>query len=364
MPFWGIVLDVLPSLQFTEYHKFLVSAGGLSVGLSAALPLFLLRNQKILELKAEDVAKLNSASQKALSLQQGQILWLLETWPLISGSLMIVGLVLILHGAIVWRGRQAILNSREDAEIKRINAEEQKFLQEAASFMRAHQISVDEKIDSAEEELREAESGSLDALESAERQQADKLVAGEEPSERATGPDVIVKLLETNPRRVSGVLDYFATEEQLIEKLSEQFGGKVEVARGVRFKKLEVDAVFTSLTSALPSLILEVKALSGSRRSVQEKCSSSMDLADRASLSAWKMTGKMFRPVVVFVLPDGMTEVARMHARTAIDEILNAREKMAVPPITVIAVQRKNIDRLAIDPGWLALPNHFFHWHE
>ncbi|MFI7649742.1 hypothetical protein ACIBTZ_27215 [Micromonospora sp. NPDC049460] len=352
---------MLPSLQFTEYHKFLVSVGGLSVGLAAALPIFLLRTQKVPTIKAEDIGKLDPASQKALALQQEQTLWLLKVWPIISALLLVVGLVLVWRGATIWRKRQRVLNSREDAEIKRIAAEESKLTQEAASFMRAHQLSPDEQARVAEEKIEE--DGELLAVPVGSELQEAEPSAVPHPRPASNVDASWTESLEIPadaPSNVRGLLTYLVNQNRLLDRLARPFQGQVDVARGVRLGRAEMDAVFTSSHPQLPSLVVEVKTLRSA--GAKQSAWSGILAADEAKATAEREVKREFRPVVVYLLPDTDTDSKRFYV--AIGEALRQRAIISTSPLTVIAVQARDILRLSVDPSWLQTDTPYFHWQE
>ncbi|MFI9638968.1 hypothetical protein ACIG87_02710 [Micromonospora sp. NPDC051925] len=355
--------DVLPSLQFTEYHKFLVSVGGLSMGLATALPLFLLKSQKVLTVKTEDLVKLDPASRKALVLQEEQILWLLKAWPVISAVLLFLGLGLVLRGAAVWRNRQGILDDRESAEIKRINAEEHKLTQEAASYIRSHQMPIEQKVMSVEQKLhagnddRPPPSDAKLTTDHGDPEARKGIVA----SNTSGGWVDSLHIPSNTPPGVKSVIDFFVTEEQIFERLAMPYS-KVEIAHGVRFGDEEADAIFTSFDELLPNLIVGVRSLKAfSAGAALFEAEVAFRGQDKVKDSAEGKVRRPFRSVIVFLLSNASV---RDKVKEAVNTALLERAKQSKPPLTVIAVKPGEVSRLSIDPKWLRAGGSYLHWHE
>jgi hypothetical protein len=168
VPSLGNLIAVLPGLQFTDFHKFLVSAGGLALAAGLALPIFLLRTQKTVAVSTKQLAELSEPARQATGVQQEQLLWLIQAWPWVSGFLVLTGVLLTAFGAAKWHKRQVVLNQKEQEEIKKIIAEQEKAKQESIAIARGNietpkesEIALEEKIAESVPALTDATSDDL-----------------------------------------------------------------------------------------------------------------------------------------------------------------------------------------------------------
>ncbi|MEH0821505.1 MULTISPECIES: TipAS antibiotic-recognition domain-containing protein [unclassified Micromonospora] len=367
------MLHVLPGLQFTEFHKFLVSAGGLSLGLSAALPVFLMKSQKATTMRADDVAKMDPASREALTIQQGHLLMTLKIWPYISGSLLILGLALVVYGGVKWRQRQRVLDNREDEEIQRIKAEKEKLVQEAASFMRAHQLPVDEQVQALEKELEQEleEDGTTDpeipgpSGKTSDAEETARDVKERMPSQREPeGSSWVssIRIPEDAPKTVQGVLRHYITQERAIERVKLMFNGKVEVAREVQIGPRRVDAVLTSLDPSLPNLVVDIDIVSGPINKIREKIAHAMRSASEVSYEAERRLNNHFHPLVMLVVPSDIGAKTRDLIRIIVKDDLAFTLREIGLPLTVLVVDADKLESLVVDPSWARASEPMLHW--
>ncbi|QDY10227.1 hypothetical protein FJK98_26330 [Micromonospora sp. HM134] len=348
---------MLPSLQFTEFHKFLVSAGGLSMGTAAALPVFLIKTQKASLVKNNEVSDLSPTSKGALEIQQNQMLWLLKSWPFISGTLMLAGMLLLIFGAAIWKRRQDVLNEREASEIRRTNAEEEKLRQESAALLRAHREPLEEQLQAVEEKAREVEQISERGPEQ-EAQPPDNSDLNKEAreSERAaTSAEFWLDSFEIPsgaPKNVANVLNYLRIEERAIERIGNMYKGDVDVSRQVRLGDARVDATFTSLSSDLPNLVVDVKYLSGSFHQIRSKVEEAVLEASSNSRAVTEVSKSIFRPVIIFVTPPTKDSDARYIVDNVLEQVLDDMREIERPPLTVIISRMDSLERLTVDPSW------------
>lgn len=105
--------DVLSAvkLDFSSFYKFVSSVGLLLIAAAVALPWFVLKS-------AVPDPPVKSAAAKvvdaAIDLRAEHYAFIMNAYPWISGSLLLLGLILTGYGLIAWRSRQKAHDSDED----------------------------------------------------------------------------------------------------------------------------------------------------------------------------------------------------------------------------------------------------------
>ncbi|MEV6691287.1 hypothetical protein AB0M35_07440 [Micromonospora sp. NPDC051196] len=316
---------MLPGLQFTDFHKFLVSVGGLSLASGIALPLLLLRSQKALLVSEKDISLLAPSAAKAVRSQQDQLAWLIRYWPIVSVVLVVLGASLVVKGAIMWKRRQDRLNERDDAEIDRVKAEREKFHQETLLLARQHQespsqadVSLEEK---AAESVGEENSEGRPSVPAADDD--DGTSAGPSqpsvPEQRADEETASKKQLRAMTLQVEA-------EELVLRKVRSLYRGHLDMVRDVRIGNVRADALAMSRSPDMPSLILDIRTvlvrpdwLTHFRRRFQESLRWMSQVKD---VAATELHADV-KPVVLFVFNQNPSEKTVLSVRRLISRLLD-----------------------------------------
>lgn len=227
---------MLPALQYTDFHKFLVSVGGVLCGLAIAVPVLLLRSQSALNTSERQLAELTPAARRAVRAQQGQIAWLVHAWPYCSVLLLTAGLTFVVAGAVMWRRRQARVDDREAAELSKIQAEDSKTRQEVLMLLRESQ--------------EVAEPGDVDERPATVDTASEPLATVYREPVAATEPSP-----ERSPYQMVG--------QSVVTAFAQAFAGRVDIVTNVRAGYLEVDAALLAKDArAFPNLVVNVTLVS------------------------------------------------------------------------------------------------------
>jgi hypothetical protein len=116
-------INVLGSIQYTAFYKFIVSLGLVLVGLGLAMPWLLLNESFDLLVRRSDLERLTPLAQETIRHRQAIVhaSSLLAPWA--SIALVLAGLILIIFGVERWRRRQDIMDRTEDISLEKIRAE-------------------------------------------------------------------------------------------------------------------------------------------------------------------------------------------------------------------------------------------------
>jgi hypothetical protein len=342
---------VLPSLQFTDFHKFLVSVGGLACVAAGALPLLLLRTQKTVSVTTKQLGELTEDARSATEVQQSQLLWLLHVWPWISAGLLLVGVALVLVGAVIWRRRQDVLNSKDDAEIKKIDAEREKAYQESVALSKSNRETLKETELALEEKAAESESNYNSAAESMDEE------AKPAPTSGATlaALQTILSASEALPPEARGLIRVLSNNELLLQAFEREFPD-ADIVRNVRIGKERADFVVTTRIDSMPSLIVDVsrlpRGLVESRKILERR----REWADQIAVMAPSLIKREVRPVVVLVASDEMHPEKVSALSRLITEIL--REDDAThAAMSVILIANSALEKKYPILGMSSAPN-------
>ncbi|MFF0824971.1 hypothetical protein ACFYUR_31745 [Micromonospora haikouensis] len=317
---------MLPGLQFTDFHKFLVSVGGLFLASGIALPLVLLRSQKALLVPEKEMSLLVPSAARAVRSQQDQLTWLIRFWPFVSAALVVLGAFFIVKGAIMWKHRQDRLNERDDAEIDRVKAEREKFHQETLTLARQHQESPIQADASLEEKAAESAEGepSDDRTVGSEASSGDETPEGSShssvPEQRADDEMTI------SQKQLRAMALQVEAEELILRKFRSLYRGNLDLVRDVRIAGLRADSLVMSRVPNAPNLILDVRTVSvrpnwvpNLRRRLQESLRwiSQVKVAAAAELHA------DVKPLVLFVFDQNPSEKTVLSVRRMISRLLD-----------------------------------------
>ncbi|MEU4564886.1 hypothetical protein AB0F72_41450 [Actinoplanes sp. NPDC023936] len=350
---------VLPSLQFTDFHKFLVSAGGLSVAAAVGLPL-VMRTQKLNLTSAKDVTALPPQTQDALELQQQQSLILLKAWPYASGFLLALGITLVLIGGISWRNRQKVINDRESAEIDKIRAEREKAYQETVAIIRSHKEDLDETAQSLEEKV--IDSQSTEELSSSEAASA----VGPKP--RTNSSDVAVSetpdsalqktILELDPESsatVKGMVRFIKAQQEAIHRFIDLWGGEnIDIVRDVRIRGGgRADFVVTSRLDHIPGIVADIRTYSEgmSPRVASEIVSKWLRRAFETTALEYNAP---LRPVSVLIFPDATPRTSMIKVLQTLNYTLRGEDGLGGMECTVILSRESDLANAKFETDWFS----------
>ncbi|MEE6260968.1 hypothetical protein [Plantactinospora sonchi] len=275
---------MLPGLQYTDFHKFLVSVGGLLSVVGLALPVFLLRNQPTLLIADHQLGQATPEAQQAVRSQQDQLAFLILSWPWISIGLIVVGLLLVALGARSWRKQQTRSDSREQAEISKLLAEGEKAHQETLALVSANQASPKELAEQDAERELAAESPADIALTSA-------------PTQIASDSDISAAPITIINRRSSDN----AVRRAIITSTERWFEGKGTAVPNVKLGggRYATRALVSAVDYA-PNLLLEIRYVDPSiPRRLSEAVQELAGWGIAAANSAHGMFKSQFIPVAV-----------------------------------------------------------------
>ena len=237
----GVVsLGVLPGLQYTDFHKFLVSIGGLLTGAGFALPIFLLKSQTALLITNEQLGKATPEAAKAIRSQQGQVAFLVAAWPWLSLTLICAGSTLIFVGARAWKKQQQRIENREAAELSKIKAEGEKAQQETLALVQAQKATPQDIAEKREAEIEQP------------------IDNGEAITQEDSAPNNGAPVSRTSPRETA-----IAFENNVLTRIAEHFGPAMELVTEVKLGPGSIaDAVLVSKVAELPNILVEVRHVS------------------------------------------------------------------------------------------------------
>ncbi|WP_433288323.1 hypothetical protein [Micromonospora sp. CA-244673] len=285
---------MLPSLQYTDFHKFLVSVGGVISGVGVGIPVLLLRNQSTLKIPQKEFLQLNAEAREAIRAQQIQVAFMLHYWPYVSAALLMVGLSFIVWGAVLWRRQQSRTDTREVAELAKIEAEREKTYQETLVLLRDHQAPP-----RIEEQLQEEN----EVTESATEDDAPLPVDSVEAPRRASDPDVAPPAQRGNRPAFPSLytLTQKATQDVIYAFVS-TYGNELDIVPEIRIGATRVDAAVTSRNPGMSNLLLDVKVVRPQRTSVRNRVDDAIAWALRVRRAAKMELKQPFLPVVFFVV--------------------------------------------------------------
>jgi hypothetical protein len=199
-------------VEYSDYYKFVVSAGIALIIVALALPWAFLREPFDL---AFDTAKMSSITPqaKALILQrQGSLLWIWRFIPWITGCLLVTGAYSTGIGLWKWRARQLVRDRAENAATAK-----------------------------AERELQ-----SITPEQNSERVRADAETAAPEETETET-----VAIVDRHTR----------IEDQLSQRIVQCFGDLYDVRINQRLGAAEYDVVLRSRTTGQADVLIDWKLI-------------------------------------------------------------------------------------------------------
>jgi hypothetical protein len=341
---------VLPSLQFTDFHKFLVSVGGLACVAAGALPIFLLRTQKTVSVTTKQLTELSPDARTATEIQQAQVLWLLNSWPVISAALLAGGIALIIIGAVIWKRRQDVLNSKEAAEIRKIDAESEKAQQESVALSRANQetpketeVALEEKateVGDAQLEGEILEAGTLTTSES----RAETVRPAPTAGAALSALQAILAASEDLAPEARGLIKLLSSQELTLQAIEREFPD-ADIVRNVRIIKDRADFVVTTKHQSMPGIVVDVTRLPPGITASLDIYDRRRDWADRITLQAPSILKINIRPVVVLIISESMhptkaRELPRMLGeRVTMDDDLHAAASVIL--ITNAALEKR-----------------------
>lgn len=311
---------MLPTLQYTDFHKFLVSVGGLSCGIGVAFPFVLLRNQSVFKITSRQLAELTPEGQKATRIQQQQIEFLLHAWPYISAFMLLLGLGLVVWGAARWKQQQSRADSREAAEVAKLEAEREKTYQETLVLLREHQAPAD-----VADSIRE-EKASAVAINDG--------VVGNSQSQDSGGYPQAERELEPRNRAHSRItlnaaaLDTRLAEEAILKNLKLAYGGRVDIVTDVRIGNAFADAAVTSPSNEIPNLLIDIRAVT-SAALVRVRVDEAIAWSARVSRAAKRDLGKTFIPTVFLVTPRVFDKTPSVRGVEKRDKVTDRIERTA-----------------------------------
>jgi hypothetical protein len=305
--------NVFPSLQFTDFHKFLVSAGGLTCVASGALPFFLLRTQKTVFTTSQQLDELSPDARSAAETQQAQLLWLLKVWPWISVFLLLVGAVLILVGAFQWRSRQNVLNKRDTAEIDKLNAErgkadaeKEKIYQESIALSRINKESPAETSKSLEEKAIEAvEDAATPDEHFGDGETPDLNIEPEDlPTDSTTAAlNTIVAASQDLPAEARGYIETISALELTSQAIRRSLPD-ASITRNVRIGSTRADFVITSRDQERFDLAIDVRRITQNFGQPREIVNRIRKWANAVAETTNPVPLKNYRPLSILILPD------------------------------------------------------------
>ncbi|MFI7647397.1 hypothetical protein ACIBTZ_15130 [Micromonospora sp. NPDC049460] len=300
---------MLPTLQFTDFHKFLVSAGGLTVGVGFGFPVLLLRNQAVLGTTQAQLQALPPESRSAVRLQQEQMTFLLQSWPYISGFLIFAGLGLVGWGAVAWKKQQNRTDNREIAELAKLEADREKTYQETLLLLREHQGSPEEVQEQREEEAAEVVSSEEGIqLKGTEATTQDSHAA---PADQTEGSNVALPPPTQGYRSGEYLHQLAETGVKLaVEAFESAYGRMVDIVPNVRFGNYFADFVVTSRRRSLPDLAVDIKFLGTGNRNTRNRVRDAIVWAMQVKNLSPKEFQTKIVPVVIMIhgYPSGSQE--------------------------------------------------------
>ncbi|MEV6345964.1 hypothetical protein [Actinoplanes sp. NPDC051851] len=302
---------MLPNLQFTDFHKFLVSIGGLLVGLSVTVQVFLLRPLSALTVTRDELDNLTPTATMALRTQQHQAALLLAISPWVSLGLAITGFVLTFWGAALWKKRQKALNDREAAELKKVEAESDKLHHEKLAIIKQHKIDEEENYDTVISEASGEQPSSAMPYRGKPVDSQRIPLGNETPQPTDPSPaQTLIRLASDAPTGpAAGMLRYLAAREAVLAAIRELYTGQLDVTPEVRIFRQRLDMVIMSRNDGLPNLVVEFTVLDHrSQKSVRDKVYRTVEWLESAPYIAQRKFEAEFRPLVVYLLRNERTE--------------------------------------------------------
>ncbi|MGC5306042.1 hypothetical protein [Micromonospora zamorensis] len=285
---------MLPSLQYTDFHKFLVSIGGVACGVGFGIPVLLLRNQSTLKISQKEFLGLNSEAREAIRAQQKQVAFMLHYWPYVSMTLVVAGICFIVWGAVLWRRQQSRTDNREVAELAKIEAEREKTYQETLVLLRDHQ-EPPEVAELIREEEEQASDSTADDTASASQEATETGESTPNPENSLT-PGATTR--PTTPSLFS--LTQKAVQD-IRHILKSTYGEELDIVPEVRIGRARADAAVTSRNPQIPNLLVDVRVIRP-QRPLRTRVDESIAWSVRARRAAKIELKQPFLPVVFFVV--------------------------------------------------------------
>ncbi|MEO3744927.1 hypothetical protein [Plantactinospora sp. B5E13] len=294
---------MFPTLQYTDFHKFLVSVGGLAVGVGVGLPVLLLRSQSVLKTTQAELQALPPGSRSAIQLQQEQMILLLRSWPYVSSALTAIGLALIIWGAVAWKKQQSRTDSRELAELAKLETDREKAYQETLLLLREHQENPEIAQKRREEEA--AESLVPDSEEATDSPMSTGSVhlANEEATE---------EIQADTPVPTANIRNYLSGERlqeitkssvmHVMNALAAAYGPDVDVTPDVRLGDSFADAVLTSRLRTVPNMIIDIKHLPSRPANIRHQIHDAIVWGLKVRAQAKKELRAPFAPVTFLIV--------------------------------------------------------------
>jgi hypothetical protein len=350
---------MLPGLQFTDFHKFLVSVGGLSLAASVSLPALLLRSQNVILIPEKQLGELSKPAASAIRLQQDQTLFMLKYWPILSIVLAFGGVVLIVTGATIWRERQELLNKRDASELAKSDAERRKLDEEANALVRANKENDEENARAITQEaaMEDPQNSIIDAADPRIPEQR-----REASTEKAEDPEELLQnsirrlrealsIFDTDsqlgsPRYARGVISHTLAQEQAALFAYRLFKGQCEIVKGVRTGLYSrADFIVTSRVKELPNLIVKVTRLSEVNKNQTLRTMRNLeDWAQRTPADANNLFNVHYRPMIFLVHDGKFYERSREVLELAIETMKQLHATAGAPPATFIVTSQDALD--------------------
>ncbi|TWJ25376.1 hypothetical protein JD76_05546 [Micromonospora endolithica] len=229
---------------------------------------------------------------------------LLHSWPYVTGFLVVSGLCLVVWGAISWKKQQTRTDSREVAELAKLEAEREKTYQETLLLLREHQEPPEEAEKILEEKIGEEELGSAEESEASDELSSNSHGPSEpvpsEPLVRTLNPAVVTLGAPAIRARGRAVMD------GIIEAFATAFGKGADIVPDVRLGGTHMDAVITSRLEHIPNLVLDVRLADGNLNNVRNRMNEAIVWAIRARRVGRKQLGTNVVPAVFLVVTDSV----------------------------------------------------------
>ena len=337
---------MLPSLQFTDFHKFLVSAGGIACVAAGALPFFLLRTQKTVSTTSKQLSELSPDARTATEVQQSQLLWLLRVWPWVSVLLLLVGITFIAIGGIQWRKRQNVLNEKETAEIKKLDserekadAEKEKVYQESIALSRSNKETPTEALESIEEKTSESPSADNDPDDLPTEAASESVTEVERPeqatfdSTQAALTTIMAASQDLAPE-ARGYIETLGSLELTSQAIRRSLPN-ASITRNVRIGSTRADFVITTRENDRFDLVIDVRRLTHNASHLSESVRRIQAWAEKVSSATNAIPIKNYRPLSIMVLPEGASSKQIRYLARA---LTTPRGFQTFAPLTVLLI--------------------------
>jgi hypothetical protein len=301
---------MIDKVEYSDFNRFLVSAGYVLIGLALLLPYFYLRENFDLQLEATKIRELTPIAQQIVSEKQHFALLVMRAIPWLSALFIILGLFTLSIGMNKWIKRQKIEDVRQSEELSKLQAERRTIdLENAAAELKVQKVSEDEVIKNNEKEL--------------------------EKTYPLITPDEKKSLAQT----------YFVVEQLLAEKFRAEFSSRYNILTNYRIN----DSFFDIILS--PSK-RDFKGLDLTKDVIVEIKYSTKPITGKYVLETLEQTAELLKnysrpithPIVIFVMGNS----AGFEKQEVLDHVINTWSQKTLSKWNLIFLDIKQLGEVIL----------------